>query len=230
MWLRGRGRASQLVVCPYFLSKCIKGFTWEDFLVNSDVANNKKESISKLADSCLAGDKVAWNSLIKKITPYIFSICHNMNLNREESFDIFGQVCYILLCNLEKVRSTKSLLSFIATTTKREVFQMGRKHMLMYRFEDTIVREIYGVAVRKPDEIFDSTELSSQILTTLVGMPKRDFNLIYALFFDEKEPTYEEISKNLSIPVASIGPTRARTLSKLAKILKKKGIDLDSLK
>jgi DNA-directed RNA polymerase specialized sigma24 family protein len=41
------------------------------------------------------------------------------------------------------------------------------------------------------------------------------------LYFDPHEPSYEEVSQRLGMPVASIGPTRARCLEKLRKLIEK---------
>ncbi len=49
-------------------------------------------------------------------------------------------------------------------------------------------------------------------------------SLIEALYFDTRQLSYEEISAEMGLPVASIGPTRARCLDKLRTILRRHGI------
>jgi RNA polymerase sigma factor (sigma-70 family) len=44
--------------------------------------------------------------------------------------------------------------------------------------------------------------------------------LIDLLYFDTNEPSYSQISQIMGMPEASIGPTRARCLEKLRKLLK----------
>jgi DNA-directed RNA polymerase specialized sigma24 family protein len=39
------------------------------------------------------------------------------------------------------------------------------------------------------------------------------------LYFDIEEPSYVDIAQKMSMPVASIGPTRARCLEKLKRLL-----------
>jgi DNA-directed RNA polymerase specialized sigma24 family protein len=39
------------------------------------------------------------------------------------------------------------------------------------------------------------------------------------LYFDIDEPSYNDIARELSMPVASVGPTRARCLEKLKRLL-----------
>lgn len=50
-------------------------------------------------------------------------------------------------------------------------------------------------------------------------MDERCKDLLFALYFDPEEPSYEKVAERLSMPVGSIGPTRARCLKRLKKIL-----------
>jgi RNA polymerase sigma factor (sigma-70 family) len=48
--------------------------------------------------------------------------------------------------------------------------------------------------------------------------------LVRMLYFEMRQFTYEEIGERMGIPVASVGPTRARCLEKLRTILRRRGI------
>src|SRR5206468_604837 len=50
-------------------------------------------------------------------------------------------------------------------------------------------------------------------------LPDRCRRLIDLLYFDVREPSYLEIAEAMGMPEASIGPTRARCLEKLRKLL-----------
>jgi RNA polymerase sigma factor (sigma-70 family) len=50
-------------------------------------------------------------------------------------------------------------------------------------------------------------------------LPDRCRRLIDLLYLDASEPSYLQISKTMGMPEASIGPTRARCLEKLRKLL-----------
>jgi DNA-directed RNA polymerase specialized sigma24 family protein len=50
-------------------------------------------------------------------------------------------------------------------------------------------------------------------------------SLIEALYLDPRHPSYDVIGQELDMPVASIGPTRARCLEKLRMILRRRGIN-----
>ena len=50
-------------------------------------------------------------------------------------------------------------------------------------------------------------------------LDERCQRLIRLLYFDSKEPSYAEIAADLGMLVGSIGPTRARCLDKLKKLV-----------
>lgn len=179
--------------------------------------------LASLVKRCREGDKEAWNELINRVTPIIFSICRKMKLSREESFDIFGQVSYLLLLNLGKLRSADKLLTFVGTMTKREVIAFVHKSRQLWHLRETVMDEMYGSWVKTPDAIYVITRMSEALTKAMAMLPKTDYKLIQALFFDSEARSYKEISEQLGIPSTSIGPTRARCLRKLHRIMKKNG-------
>src|SRR5262249_6133758 len=58
-----------------------------------------------------------------------------------------------------------------------------------------------------------------EIELALGRLDERCQRLIRLLYFDSKEPSYAEIADKLGMVVASIGPTRARCLEKLKKLV-----------
>jgi DNA-directed RNA polymerase specialized sigma24 family protein len=52
-------------------------------------------------------------------------------------------------------------------------------------------------------------------------LDERCQKLVEMLFYRAQPPSYAEIAAELGIPEGSIGPTRARCLGKLLRILKK---------
>jgi RNA polymerase sigma factor (sigma-70 family) len=178
--------------------------------------------LADLVKRCKQGDKEAWTRLIELVAPLIFSISRKMKLSREEGFDIFGQVCYLLLKNIGSLRSADKLLAYVGTMTRREVYAMHRKSKI-FEYLDIIVEGNLSVQEEHtPEKMYEITERVEKLMSAMVELPERDYRLLKLLFFDQAEPDYEEASRILGIPVASIGPTRARSLAKLQGILKGK--------
>jgi RNA polymerase sigma factor (sigma-70 family) len=182
-----------------------------------------RAELSILVEKCRQGDGKAWERLIEIISPLIFSICRSMKLTREESFDIFGQVCYLLLTHLDALRSPDKVLSYVATTARREIRAASRRSRFFEYVEDCGTHIPAAQSEVTPEKLYERSKDGELLMRAVASLPKRDYELIWSLFFDRQEPGYRNIAERLGIPVSSIGPTRARCLTKLLRILKRKG-------
>jgi RNA polymerase sigma factor (sigma-70 family) len=154
------------------------------------------------------------------ITPLVLSICQKNRLSQEESCDVFGQVSFKLLTNLKNIKSASRLLGYVRTLTINETINIFRKSRLDEKATLHIYDTLYNLKPPTPEEIFEYSKRVEWLLEALARLPKREYQLLRALFLETSEPSYREIAKRFDIPVSSIGPTRARGLGKLYKILK----------
>ena len=73
------------------------------------------------------------------------------------------------------------------------------------------------------EEIIDSTSenlvLQHQIKTGVDQLSEKCRDLIFALYYADPPYSYDQVTEKLGIPFGSIGPTRARCLEKLRKIM-----------
>lgn len=173
-----------------------------------------------LLNRCIAGDEKSWNELIDIITPLILSLCRKNNLSREESCDVFGQVSYKLLNNLKKLKSADKFMQYVRSMTINEIMNIYRKNKLDQKTAEYVYDSLYNSRPATPEEMYDYSLKIEKLMNALVKLPDREYLLLRALFLEKQETSYKEISDRLGIPVASIGPMRARGLSKLCKILK----------
>ncbi len=179
-------------------------------------------NLISLVKDCRKGDKRAWEILVRRITPLIFSICHEVELSRDERYDVLGQVLLLLLEHLDNVKSADKLLSYVGTMTRREIYARHRRSLYFRNARDAMIEQMYQAHPGTPDEIFEQTRTTEGIMQAMALLPKRDYELLYAIFFDPAQPSYEEISARLGIGVPTIGSARGRALRKLHTIMKKK--------
>ncbi|RME29192.1 MAG: sigma-70 family RNA polymerase sigma factor [Candidatus Zixiibacteriota bacterium] len=175
---------------------------------------------ARLVDRCRDGDEEAWRRVVELITPLVFSICNRMKLSREETFDVFGQVCYQLLRNLEKLRSADKLLAYVGTMTRREVYALERKGRFFSEFTGPGANDIADTTQVPPDRMLELGQRSERLMKAMARLPQRDYELLRLLFLERDRPSYEEIARRLGMPVSSIGPTRSRSLAKLKRLLR----------
>lgn len=184
------------------------------------MTNNKSVALASLVDSCRVGDKRAWAELVDRIMPIIFSICNKMRLSGEESFDVFGQVSFLLLKNLNNLKSPEKVLAYVGKITRHEILRITGKANLFRHLDELIIEEMYNSSTETPEQIYQTAEEVEAIMTAVAMLPIKDFRMIQLLFLDRENLSYKEIAAKLDIPVSSIGPTRKRCLKKLMKIIK----------
>jgi RNA polymerase sigma factor (sigma-70 family) len=62
-------------------------------------------------------------------------------------------------------------------------------------------------------------EQQQLIREAIAQLPERCRRLITMLFYEKDDLSYADIARLMKMPVASVGPTRARCLQKLKKLL-----------
>ena len=97
---------------------------------------------------------------------------------------------------------------------------------ILENMDESVVRDLHGEGPGSPEDIYEEARRRDIILEGMSRLSKKDSQLLSALFLDPNRPSYKEISSKLGMPVSSIGPTRAKALEKLYKILKRMRFEL----
>ena len=177
------------------------------------------KSLEKLTRECIAGDERSWRILIDILAPLVFSICKKSLLSRDESFDIFGQVSLQLVNSIGSLKSPDKILSFVTTITRRKIYSLYQQMNAQTAVDPDNLADIPDMSSPNPESNYESSRLREILFEALNRLSQKEYELMMLLFFDQGEPTYKEISRKLSIPVSSVGPTRAKALMKLRRIL-----------
>ena len=185
--------------------------------------NSSRAKLEEIVDRCRNGDQAAWHDLVDLVAPVIFSICRRMNLSRDESFDIYGQVCVVLVTNIQELNVTGRVISYAATVARRHIHESFRRARLFDSLRHEGLSTWHGTRESLPDRLYEATHRSQVLARTLLKLSERDYQLISALFLETDNPCYEDLAQRLNMPVSSIGPTRARVLDKLRRIMNRQG-------
>jgi len=174
---------------------------------------------------CLAGEESAWEALIRRYQRLIYSIPLKSGLGEELAAEVFQSVCLRLVEHLGALKDQSKLASWIITTTTRECWRTANR-----RRREAPIGEggdaddapaLPEIADERPLAEAEHLQLAEQqrVRQAVAALPDRCRELVELLYYAEERPSYEEISRRLEIPVPSIGPTRARCLQKLRKLL-----------
>ncbi|MFC7648066.1 RNA polymerase sigma factor [Streptosporangium lutulentum] len=72
------------------------------------------------------GDQGAWDEIVERYAPLLWSICCRYRLSRADSDDVAQTVWLRLVENLRKLNDSAALASWLAVTTQRECLRVVR--------------------------------------------------------------------------------------------------------
>jgi RNA polymerase sigma factor (sigma-70 family) len=164
-----------------------------------------------------SGDKQAWDMLVERYAPLIWSICRRFRLEAADAEDVGQAVWLKLVTHLDDLRDSAALPGWLATTTRREC---GR---VINAADARRANERVLIADSIPDTETDTVEqelLAAEqhavLRDALARLPLGCRQLLVLLSADPPVP-YAEISARLGISIGSIGPNRRRCLDRLGR-------------
>jgi RNA polymerase sigma factor (sigma-70 family) len=181
----------------------------------------------QLVADCLLGRAEAWSELVERYARLVHSVSVRSGLSTAEVEDVAQDVFLALARNLDRIEDPDRLPGWLATTTRRLTWRVMQKRRQEQPGEMLEASEGMAVAggQRQPSmaELLERWEQQELLARALVRLGERCRVLLYLIFLDVSEPTYEEISERLAMPKGSIGPTRNRCLAQLRQILSELG-------
>jgi len=174
-------------------------------------------AVADLVTRARDGDKQAWDGLVERYAPLIWSICVRHRLGRMDAEDVGQSVWLQLVDQLDKIREPAALPGWLATATRRECLRVLRmvhgSRTARYAPDAESMADDRAAAA---DQDLLAAERRAVFREAFARLPACDQQLIAALIEDPPVP-YAQISARLGIPVGSIGPTRRRCLDKLRR-------------
>jgi RNA polymerase sigma factor (sigma-70 family) len=164
-----------------------------------------------------SGDRQAWDALVERYAPLIWSICRRHRLGRADADDVGQSVWLRLLDQLDRVREPTALPGWLSTTTRRECLRVlsaaQGPHATIYALDvESLPDQRAGTA----DQELLAAERHAALRAAFTQLPPNGQQLLALLTADPPTP-YADISAQLGIPVGSIGPTRSRYLDKIRR-------------
>ena len=182
-----------------------------------------------LISACRRGDNSAWEMLIKRYQRLIYSIPRRAGLDEFSSAEVFQNVFASLVERLDKIESPERIQAWLVTAARRETWRLlriqKRSNSLTSSTEND-EGETLDVPDDAPlaDELLVQMETQHRVRAAVDALDERCGKLMKLLFYRPDTPAYSEIAEILGLPEGSIGPTRARCLKKLLRLLDKAGL------
>jgi RNA polymerase sigma factor (sigma-70 family) len=182
-----------------------------------NTAGHAGPPVADLVTRARTGDAQAWDALVERYAPLIWSICRRHRLAGADAGDVGQSVWLRLVGHLDNIRDPAALPGWLATTTRRECGRVLRTtrspHPAGHRPDTETLPDEQGVIAEQ--ELL-AAEAHTALREAVSQLPPRDRQLIALLTEDPPLP-YAQISARLGIPVGSIGPRRRRCLDKIRR-------------
>jgi RNA polymerase sigma factor (sigma-70 family) len=175
-------------------------------------------SVADLVARAAGSDEGAWNELVDRYAPLVWSICARYQLSRADIEDVGQTVWLRLVEHLGKLREPAALPGWLATTTQRECVRVVKTHRKCEVFGTDpdgggLPRETGTTTIE--EEIL-MAERNALLRAAFAELPEDSQRLI-TLLMSDPPLSYVEIGEILGMPRGSVGPTRQRCLNRLRR-------------
>jgi RNA polymerase sigma factor (sigma-70 family) len=170
-------------------------------------------SVVALVARAAGNDQDAWNELVERYAPLVWTICTRYRLSSHDIEDVGQNVWLLLVEQLGKLREPAALPGWLATTTSRECLRVvTAAQRLAARLDDA---PEFAADVMIDEEIL-MAERDAALRSAFAELQPPCRQLLAMLISDPPQ-SYSQISTTLGIPMGSIGPKRARCLERLRR-------------
>jgi RNA polymerase sigma factor (sigma-70 family) len=171
-------------------------------------------SPAALVSQAAAGDRIAWDEIVERYAPLIWSICRWRGLGSADTAEVAQAVWLHLVDQLDHLRDPGALPDWLTATTSRECLRRATG-----RGSERLDTRLADSPPSAAGVVIDEQTLAGRhmaLRAAFAGLPSRCQKLLSMLTSDPPH-SYAEISAVLGIPAGSIGPYRARCLDRLRR-------------
>jgi RNA polymerase sigma factor (sigma-70 family) len=173
--------------------------------------------------ACRRGDATAWEALVERYYRLVYAIPRRAGLDREQAADVCQRTFATLFEKIEQIEQPARIGAWLATAAKREAWRISRReHSAGVNSSRTVDSQLAEEAVADvllPEEELVRLEEQHIVRMAMGQLDERCRQLLILLFYRSDVPAYVEIATALGVSEGSIGPTRARCLQKLRRLL-----------
>jgi RNA polymerase sigma factor (sigma-70 family) len=178
-------------------------------------------SIGELLTRAAQQDPLAWAEIIRRYNGMVCARVRSFRLQDADAGDAVQMTWLRLAANCGRIQHPDRLAGWLATTATRECLQILRHTKQTATIDylaDTLTDPADG-----PERTALDAETAQEVRALVAQLPPRRRALIHAMF-NQDTRRYTEISRDTGIPIGSLGPTRARALRQLRRMLDQRGL------
>lgn len=176
--------------------------------------------LTHLVQRCQAGDSDAWDRIVDRFSDFVYSVARRYRLNRDDAADVYQQTFQALHQSLNRIDQPETLPKWLAVTASRislRVLRIQSRTSPLHNGETDLEAVLESEDASAEESALAACE-AEELHLALNRLGGRCQSLLQLLYLSE-ESSYQLASDQLGIPLGAIGPTRARCLEKLKKLL-----------
>jgi RNA polymerase sigma factor (sigma-70 family) len=163
-------------------------------------------------------DGLAWVLVVRRYQPYLLRLAASYRIG-EDAHDAVQTTFLKLLEHAAEIRRPEAVRPWLATVLRHECLSVirrrGREQPVDVDNLDVFVPPTDGDAM---DDALVSEEDAAFVREALTRLPARQRDVL-VLLSDPDTSSYRTVCERLEMPIGSIGPTRARALTRLHEAL-----------
>lgn len=167
------------------------------------------------------GSPGAMDQLVRLMTPVLWHVVRAYGLSRDQAQDVVQTTWLTLVHRSGSIDDPQAIAAWLTTTARREAWRARKRDDRQLSVDDEVLEAVAPDADSAEADALRHDE-SGRLWTAVHTLPERCQRLLRVIAFEER-PDYARLSRELDIPVGSIGPTRGRCLAKLRATLETGG-------
>ena len=182
-----------------------------------------------LVQACRAGQQGAWATLVRRFQRLVYTVPRRAGLSDAQAADVFQTAFQRLHAHLHRIDDASRVRAWLVTTAKRETLRLLAEGQRQVDLTPAFGDEGEAGGTDPLDRLPDPAPLQDERLSALQELARmrqavdrldpRSRQFVELLFLQDEPLPYGEIAARLGIAEGSIGPTRARCLAKLRKLM-----------
>jgi RNA polymerase sigma factor (sigma-70 family) len=174
-------------------------------------------AVTALVRCASNGENQAWDALVERYAPLIWSICRRYRLGGADAEDVAQAVWLKLVDHVDHLRNPAALPGWLATTARRECGRVLRVTGTPRAWERVLAAEnIPDTRTATAEQQLLAAERHAALREAFTRLLPGCQRLLALLIADPPLP-YAEIGARLGVPAGSIGPNRSRCLERLRR-------------
>ena len=172
------------------------------------------QCVTDLVMRARKGNQQAWEALVERYAPLIWSICRHYRLDRSDAEDVAQSIWLQFVNHLGAIRDPAAVPGWLTTVTRRECGRVVRAARGPQAAGQLADENLPDKQTRTAEQELLAAECHAVLREAFTCLSPSRQKLMAMLIEDPPVP-YTEISARLGIPISSIGPTRGRCLDQL---------------